>query len=67
MPLPMQAKLLRVLLEEVITRVGGGPTPARRCARARGDQREDLPTEIRASRFREDFSSVSTSSPGWLS
>jgi DNA-binding NtrC family response regulator/pSer/pThr/pTyr-binding forkhead associated (FHA) protein len=54
MPLPLQAKLLRVLERKMITRVGGTaeiPTDARVVAATH----RDLEAEVRAGRFRQDL------------
>jgi transcriptional regulator with GAF, ATPase, and Fis domain len=53
-PLPLQAKLLRVLERKVVTRVGGTtevPTDARVIAATH----RDLDAEVRAGRFRQDL------------
>jgi sigma-54 dependent transcriptional regulator, flagellar regulatory protein len=54
MPLAMQVKLLRVLEERRIERVGGTGSIAVRCRIICATHR-DLPTEIAAGRFREDL------------
>lgn len=54
MPLAMQVKLLRVLEERVVERVGGhGPIPVR-CRIVCATHR-DLPAEVASGRFREDL------------
>jgi len=54
MSLKTQAKVLRVLQEQVMEAVGGS-TRIRVDARVLAATNKDLPTEIRASRFREDL------------
>src|ERR687896_623990 len=54
MSLKTQAKVLRVLQEQVMEPVGGS-TRIRVDARVLAATNKDLPTEIRASRFREDL------------
>lgn len=54
MPMPLQVKLLRVLQERVIVRVGDTrPEPVD--VRVLSATHRDLPTEIRTGRFREDL------------
>jgi two-component system, NtrC family, response regulator AtoC len=54
MPLPLQAKLLRVLERKVITRVGG-TTEIATNARVVAATHRDLEAEVRAGRFRQDL------------
>ena len=54
MPLPLQAKLLRVLERKVITRVGGTTEVATNVRMIAATHR-DLEAEVRAGRFREDL------------
>ena len=54
MPLPLQAKLLRVLERKVITRVGG-TTEVATDARLIAATHRDLEAEVRAGRFRQDL------------
>jgi two-component system, NtrC family, response regulator AtoC len=54
MPLPLQAKLLRVLERKMITRVGGTAEIATN-ARVVAATHRDLETEVRAGRFRQDL------------
>ena len=54
MSLKTQAKVLRVLQENVLDAVGGS-TPIRVDARVLAATNKDLPAEIRAGRFREDL------------
>jgi two-component system nitrogen regulation response regulator NtrX len=54
MSLKTQAKVLRVLQEQVMEAVGGS-TRIRVDARVLAATNKDLPTEIRAARFREDL------------
>jgi sigma-54 specific flagellar transcriptional regulator A len=54
MPLAMQVKLLRVLEERTIERVGGSGTIPVRCRIICATHR-DLPSEVAAGRFREDL------------
>ncbi|MFZ1607114.1 sigma-54-dependent Fis family transcriptional regulator [Candidatus Aalborgicola defluviihabitans] len=54
MPLPLQARLLRVLQERVVVPLGGGkPVPVDFCLVCATHR--DLPTEMQAGRFREDL------------
>ncbi|MFX8797497.1 sigma 54-interacting transcriptional regulator, partial [Acinetobacter baumannii] len=53
MPLPMQAKILRALQEQVITPVGG--KPLRTNARVVAATHRDLARLAAAGRFREDL------------
>jgi DNA-binding NtrC family response regulator len=54
LPLPLQAKLLRVLEERQITRLGGSK-PIAIEARIVAATNRDLETEVRGGRFREDL------------
>src|SRR5262249_6724139 len=54
MPLPLQAKLLRVLERKVITRVGGTSEVATD-ARVIAATHRDLEADVRAGRFRQDL------------
>lgn len=54
MPLPTQAKILRVLTEQVFQRVGGARN-VRVDVRVISSTARDLPSEIAAGRFREDL------------
>ena len=54
MPLPLQARLLRVLQERVVVPLGGGKPVSVDFALVCATHR-DLPTEMRAGRFREDL------------
>lgn len=54
MPLPTQAKILRVLTEQVFQRVGGSRN-VRVDVRVISSTARDLPSEIAAGRFREDL------------
>jgi two-component system response regulator FlrC len=54
MPLPLQAKLLRVLQEREVERVGGRK-PIALDVRVLATSNRDLPAEVRAGRFREDL------------
>jgi len=54
MPLALQAKLLRVLQDGEITRVGG-PRPIRVDIRIIAASNRDLPTEVQRGNFREDL------------
>jgi two-component system nitrogen regulation response regulator NtrX len=54
LPAPMQAKLLRVLEEDVVTRVGG-EREITIAARVVAATNRDLDEEVAASRFREDL------------
>ena len=62
MSLKTQAKVLRALQEQVVDPVGGAAS-VRVDVRVIAATNKDLPTEIRANRFREDSTSASTSSP----
>ena len=53
MPAALQAKILRVLQERVVTPVGGKPTPID--VRILAATHQDLEALVRASRFREDL------------
>jgi transcriptional regulator with PAS, ATPase and Fis domain len=54
MPLPLQARLLRVLQERVVVPLGGGKPVSVDFALVCATHR-DLPTEMQAGRFREDL------------
>jgi DNA-binding NtrC family response regulator len=54
LPLPMQAKLLRVLEERVVTRLGGN-RPITLQARVVAATNRDLDAEVTAGRFRQDL------------
>ncbi|MCB9824436.1 MAG: sigma 54-interacting transcriptional regulator [Planctomycetes bacterium] len=54
MPLPMQAKLLRVLAERTFTRVGGSEPLSVRC-RVIAATHRDLPGRVKEGSFREDL------------
>jgi DNA-binding NtrC family response regulator len=54
MPLPLQAKLLRVLERKVITRVGG-TTEVATDARLIAATHRDLDADVRSGRFRQDL------------
>jgi two-component system nitrogen regulation response regulator NtrX len=54
MSLKTQAKVLRVLQEQIVEAVGGS-SPVRVDVRVLAATNKDLPTEIRAGRFREDL------------